>query len=364
MDWDNLELKPSVLLAVKKAKIQSSKEILSLSGLELQTLLKLSQADVLHLQKIVAASIRKTPAITALQLLRGECPSFDQTTKLSLGCPILDKFLRGGLPLVGITELAGESSAGKTQICMQLCLSVQYPQKYGGLGAGAVYICTEDAFPAKRLQQLISLQHRLRPEVPVEVMRSIAFGNNIYIEHAGDLESLNMCVSKRIPILMSRGLVRLVVLDSVAALFRCEFEAKDAIVKAKHLKTLGAMLHNLSSSFKTPIVCVNQVTDAVDESRLMEGNFGILEKKVLPALGLTWSSQVLIRLMVSRTHLSVQDRFPQLTNHLWHLGNILRTMEVIFAPHIAQSFCFYTIGMDGVRGIQANNAEQASTQNI
>ncbi|KAG2457738.1 XRCC3 protein, partial [Polypterus senegalus] len=279
----------------------------------------------------------------ALQLLRGECPSFDQTTKLSLGCPILDKFLRGGLPLVGITELAGESSAGKTQICMQLCLSVQYPQKYGGLGAVKPFIMA-----LKRSTTASGAVPKCKRK-----MLMIA-----------EKESLNMCVSKRIPILMSRGLVRLVVLDSVAALFRCEFEAKDAIVKAKHLKTLGAMLHNLSSSFKTPIVCVNQVTDAVDESRLMEGNFGILEKKVLPALGLTWSSQVLIRLMVSRTHLSVQDRFPQLTNHLWHLGNILRTMEVIFAPHIAQSFCFYTIGMDGVRGIQANNAEQASTQNI
>ena len=44
--------------------------------------------------------------------------------------------LRGGLPLDGITELAGRSSAGKTQLALQLCLAVQLPRHHGGLGAG------------------------------------------------------------------------------------------------------------------------------------------------------------------------------------------------------------------------------------
>lgn len=49
---------------------------------------------------------------------------------------MLDNLLKGGIPLVGITELSGESSAGKTQISLQLCLCVQYPYKYGGLESG------------------------------------------------------------------------------------------------------------------------------------------------------------------------------------------------------------------------------------
>lgn len=49
---------------------------------------------------------------------------------------MLDRLLGGGLPLDGITELAGCSSAGKTQLALQLCLAVQFPQRHGGLEAG------------------------------------------------------------------------------------------------------------------------------------------------------------------------------------------------------------------------------------
>ena len=49
---------------------------------------------------------------------------------------MLDGLLRGGLPLDGVTELAGHSSAGKTQLALQLCLTVQFPPRHGGLEAG------------------------------------------------------------------------------------------------------------------------------------------------------------------------------------------------------------------------------------
>lgn len=76
------------------------------------------------------------PCFTALQLTRGEFPSLEPGHRLSLACPVLDGLLRGGLPLHGITELAGQSAAGKTQFALQLSLSVQYPLEHGGLGSG------------------------------------------------------------------------------------------------------------------------------------------------------------------------------------------------------------------------------------
>lgn len=54
---------------------------------------------------------------------------------------------------------------------------------------GAVYICTEDVFPSKRLQQLIDQQHKLRADVPAEIIQKIKFGNGIFVEHAADLVS-------------------------------------------------------------------------------------------------------------------------------------------------------------------------------
>lgn len=54
---------------------------------------------------------------------------------------------------------------------------------------GAIYICTEDTFPSKRLRQLIAQQPRLRTDVPAEVIRNIRFGDQIFVEHAADVVS-------------------------------------------------------------------------------------------------------------------------------------------------------------------------------
>ncbi|XP_048456211.1 DNA repair protein XRCC3 isoform X1 [Rhincodon typus] len=352
MDWSHLDLNPKVVAAVKQANIQSMKEILCLSGPDLQRLTKLSSSDVQYLHKTVAATIKSDPVVTALQIYNGECPFPTQNQKLSMGCPVVDSLLGGGIPLMGITEIVGESSAGKTQICMQLSLSVQFPCSYGGQDAGAVYICTEDTFPNKRLQQLIAFQSMLRTDVPPDIVNNIKFGNNIFIEHVADVESLNHCISKRLPVLLSRGLVRLVVIDSIAALFRCEFGISDSIAKAKCLQKFGAMLHHLSHQFSSPVICVNQITDVVNDSHLPQGNFGLLDKKVLPALGVTWSNQLLMRLMVSRTQLCVEGKFPDEKACTLNSGTVLRRMEIIFAPHLPQSFCNYIICKEGVRGMR------------
>lgn len=58
------------------------------------------------------------------------------TGRLTTGCPIIDAVLCGGLLLQSITEIAGVSAAGKTQICLQLCLTVQLPLEAGGLAGG------------------------------------------------------------------------------------------------------------------------------------------------------------------------------------------------------------------------------------
>lgn len=70
------------------------------------------------------------------------------------------------------------------------------------------------------------------------------------------------CVSKRVPILLSRGMARLVVVDSVAAPFRCEYDVQALATRAKHLRLLGATLRRLSSTFRSPVLCINQVAEA------------------------------------------------------------------------------------------------------
>ncbi|NXN89299.1 XRCC3 protein, partial [Bombycilla garrulus] len=330
MDWDQFDLNPKTIAALKKADIKSVKEILNLSGADLQRLMKLSSADIQCLLKTVSHTLRRNSMLTALQLYQDKDHFTSQHQKLSLGCSVLDNLLKGGIPLVGITELAGESSAGKTQIGLQLCLCVQYPYKYGGLESGAVYICTEDVFPSKRLQQLIDQQHKLRADVPAEVIQKIRFGNSIFVEQAADLDTFQQCITRRLALLLARGMVRLVVIDSMAALFRCEFGPAEAALKARYLQTFGAQLHSLSTRFRTPIVCINQVW--------------VLGGRVTPALGITWSNQLLMRLMVSRVSHS-PGAAP-------HCAGSTRTLSVVFAPHLPPSFCYYTVQLEGVKGMK------------
>lgn len=61
--------------------------------------------------------------------------------RLSVGCDMLDCSMRGGLLVPGLTEIAGTSAAGKTQLCLQLCLTVQLPRTHGGLDGGNLVTC-------------------------------------------------------------------------------------------------------------------------------------------------------------------------------------------------------------------------------
>lgn len=137
--------------------------MLCCSASDLQRLTGLSRPDVQQLLATTAAACRRRPPVTgqrgtrpatgqrrtclgrrvlicvvfsALQLQRGECLWLASSLRLSVGCPVLDQLLRGGLLVGGVTELSGESGAGKTQLALQLCLSVQYPAQYGGLDSG------------------------------------------------------------------------------------------------------------------------------------------------------------------------------------------------------------------------------------
>ncbi|XP_077798117.1 DNA repair protein XRCC3 isoform X6 [Macaca mulatta] len=205
--------------------------------------------------------------------------------------------------------------------------------------SGAVYICTEDAFPHKRLQQLMAQQPRLRTDVPGELLQKLRFGSQIFIEHVADVDALLECVNKKVPVLLSRGMARLVVIDSVAAPFRCEFDSQASAPRARRLQSLGAALRELSSAFQSPVLCINQVTEAMEEQGAAHGPLGFWDERVSPALGITWANQLLVRLLAER-----------LREEEAALGCPARTLRVLFAPHLPPSSCSYTISAEGVRG--------------
>ncbi|XP_023251080.1 DNA repair protein XRCC3 [Seriola lalandi dorsalis] len=343
MNWEQLELNPRIRAALRRAKMKSVREVLCVSGLDLQRLTGLSRCDIQQLLTATASSYRSHPPVPALVLHRGECLRLESGLRLSVGCPLLDELLRGGLPVGGVTELSGESGAGKTQLALQLCLSVQYPTRYRGLDSGAVYICTEDSFPIRRLQQLIRGQSCLRSDIPPSLISRTQFSDRVYIEHAADLDSLQVCLSQRVPLLLARGLVRLLVVDSVAALFRSEFQADDWLERNKQLLTFSSTLHHLSQEFSTPVLCINQVTDVFNRA---DHSLGPLSSNVSPALGLAWANQVMVRLMIRRLQGTIA-RGDQCS--------ALRRLEVVFAPHLARDGQDAAVWSEGVRGVSSSD---------
>lgn len=55
-----------------------------------------------------------------------------------------------------ITEICGAAGVGKTQLCMQFCVNVQIPEKFGGLGGKAIYIDTEGSFMSNRVVEIFN----------------------------------------------------------------------------------------------------------------------------------------------------------------------------------------------------------------
>uniref|UniRef100_A0A8C6SE80 RecA family profile 1 domain-containing protein n=1 Tax=Neogobius melanostomus TaxID=47308 RepID=A0A8C6SE80_9GOBI len=165
----------------------SVEEVLALNAAVLQRSTGLSRADVETLRAAARSGPGPKPA-----LLLSDVPT------LTSGCGVVDRLLRGGLPVGGVTELFGPSAVGKTQLALQFCLSVQYPRQHGGLQSGAVYVSTEDRFPSRRLQQLISEQPSLRRDVPLSLIQELRFSDGVYVEHAADLPSLLSCLLKRV----------------------------------------------------------------------------------------------------------------------------------------------------------------------
>ena len=59
---------------------------------------------------------------------------------------------------------------------------------------------------------------------------------------------------------MSMRNVRLVIVDSVAAVFRADFDQKQLFARARHLCSIGSRLRDLATKYSAAVVVVNQVT--------------------------------------------------------------------------------------------------------
>ncbi|XP_050216040.1 DNA repair protein XRCC3 homolog [Mercurialis annua] len=269
--------------------------------------------------------------------------------KLTLGCPILDCSLNGGVPCNSITEIVAESGTGKTQLFLQLSLNAQLPLSLGGLSASSLYIHTEFPFPFRRLHQLSdSFQSR---HSQIFTNNNVNPCDNIFVESVQSADQLFDIMPKIEYFLLNSKLklpVRLIVIDSIAALFRSEFENTGSDLKRRSslfFKVTGK-LKVLARRFNLAVVVSNQVVDYMGSGDGVNGvRIGNLSslcssgRRVCPALGLAWANCVNSRLFLSRQE-----------NGEGNGGE--RRLHVVFAPHLPYSSCEFVIKREGVFGIQ------------
>ncbi|KAJ4336934.1 DNA repair protein rhp57 [Ascochyta clinopodiicola] len=175
----------------------------------------------------------------------------------------LDAALGGGIPPGYLVEVTGESGVGKTQLLLTLLLAVQLPPPLG-LSKTAVYISTEAALSTTRLSQLLA-SHPIIDRVSPDERPSLA---KVLAIQTPDLESQEHILRYQLPVAIKKHNVGLVILDSVAANYRAEFEKKGAsngaasmAKRGTQLVQLGALLRELARTEGIAIVVANQVAD-------------------------------------------------------------------------------------------------------
>lgn len=155
------------------------------------------------------------------------------------------------------------SGAGKTQFLLTLLLASQLPPPVG-LARSAIYISTEAALATTRLTQLLST-HPSLASLPPQDKPSLS---RVLSIQTPDLESQEHILRYQLPVAVKKHNVGLVVLDSVAANFRAEFDkdgsrngAASMGKRSAQLVQLGALLREIARKDNIAVVVANQVAD-------------------------------------------------------------------------------------------------------
>jgi len=153
--------------------------------------------------------------------------------------------------------------------------------------------------------------------------------------------------------------LKLVIVDSIAALFRVEFESSEYLARSRSLVEQARMLNELANKYGVVVVVANQVSDVFSESGLEalgKGEVISSGRLVKPALGMVWSQSIFQRLVISkkpgaRAMMGGEDE--ETMGSAMESAETVATRELVvnFAPHLPQARCGFKIDGGGVYGL-------------
>ena len=229
----------------------------------------------------------------------------------------LDSALGGGVPTGSITELVGPAGAGKTQFCLTLAVAAAAPTSVGGLDSGVVFVDTEQKFSGARVAEIAA------NAFPSVYGVSSDDAPQIAAEKATALRSLTEKILVLTPSTLSETLqrlsgleealidhaVRLLVVDSVAALARAEFGVGRGQIARRQelLGQIASVLKRQAERLHMAALVTNQVTtraraadEGADSNALADAGAGDASATAATAaaLGVKWAHCVNTRLVL------------------------------------------------------------------
>lgn len=279
------------------------------------------------------------------------------------------------------------SAAGKTQLALQLSLTVQLPPDKGGLSGSACYLTTSAKLPTSRLVEMTKTHPQLSaPFCSLSDVHTISTSNIPLLLHVLSDLLPKLILERTRP---SFKPVKLLVIDALAELFHSSDKTttQTLVERSRNLYEISSLLHNIASQHEIAILVLNEVGDAFDRSYGVDTDTDLVysdqsrwfgradsvpgESRKEASLGLVWANQVNVRILLSRTGRrrylddvrsvgnklrKVDGVFDSMENSHAEPGEdtstLVRRLSVIFSSIAPAVSLDYTVTMEGISVLQ------------
>ncbi|KAF9934557.1 DNA repair protein rad51c [Modicella reniformis] len=309
---------------------------------DLATELKLSPEQSRELSYQLYPTSTSWVSFTANQTLEHERKWMPITTSSTA----LNSLFGGGqgIPPGKITEICGLAGSGKTQLGLQLCINAQIPCSAGGAGGTAIFVDTEGSFVAKRVAQLAAacserlggLAHNVGDTSSIITTEGLMQG----IQYCRVHSSVELIAMIRMldGIVQAHPKTKLIVIDSIAFLFRSNFSDMNA--RTKLVATLGRQLATLARGYD--IAMATKIESHQGQSSYQSSEHSSTSNQVQPALGDTWANMCTHRIRLYHSHADGE-----------------RSARLFKSPTIQEQTVLFQIGYEGITDVEDVSSFQA-----
>ncbi|XP_053208860.1 meiotic recombination protein DMC1/LIM15 homolog [Panonychus citri] len=235
---DLRKLKAAGIYTITGIQMCTRKKLIALKGL--------SEAKIDKIREAVAKAVPLKFKTAYEQSLRRA-----SVFKVSTGSSDLDRLLGGGIESMSITEAFGEFRCGKTQLSHTLCVTCQLASE-GSAGGKAIFIDTENTFRPERLKQIAER---------FELDEKSALDNVLYMRAYTSEHQYEILEHTTELLFESKNSIKLIVVDSVMALFRVDFSGRGELAdRQQKLAQFLTRLQKLSEEYNLAVFITNQMT--------------------------------------------------------------------------------------------------------